>query len=276
MKINDATNKNSIMAPATSTISSIIFAVIISNYAGSDLPTYLFWIMAVVTCLVLVAIFIFSSNLLGKCYGHIKFEQMQRKGNAICEYTNHLCCGMVTFNTVKDHYMLSPNAKLEDIIEKEYSLYPQSKVLAEEENEFAKNGGKEVWIVSSSLSTEVKDGAVKIVGSNLEDGIIYREFYSKTDSNGKGNISAKKHMNEMKRMYKGNENLDFISYEKPKDGIGGYLFDMFGLVVYIYEDERNAYFSIRSSSENGKPIYFKMPWCMGERYYAILEGIRKK
>ena len=251
----------------------IVFTVAISTFLGSTLPVKIYWIMAFVICALIVVMFYAISYLMMACSESIKEDTIPNVENTkTCDKANCFCCGMLTFNSIKSNFKISPNDNLKTRMKTTYSLFFQEEVLENEEKHFFDKRGKEIWIVSSTLSSEVDGGATALVGENLNRGVVYREFYAVTDTKGRKNNIAEENIKQLKRKY-GSRNMIFVPYNRPVDGISGYLFDIVGFVIYIYENERNAYFSIRRSLQE-TPIYYRMPWCMGERYYDILNNIQ--
>lgn len=229
-------------------------------------------LMAVVILLIAVSLFYVISRIEAESLEPIRPVNTQGNHRMCKNTSNRACCGLITFEAIRDNYSIYPHAQPAREMR---HVHFQEEVLSEHEDHFAAKGGKEIWIVSSNLATEINDGATEMVAINLKEGIIYRDFYSRTDSNGDENIFAEENKKLMQKKYNHDVNLHFVAYDEPKDGVGGYLFDMFVIVIYIYAnmDKRDAYFSIRSSNDQEQPIYFKMPWCMEKRYYKLLDEL---
>ena len=253
---------------------SAFFALFLSNYIGSDFNTDKYVPLLVGVIVVVLVIYLLLALLIEKCNKPIKLDNPP---DAICDFTNNVCCGKLCSRMMRQNYNILPSMLLRDAMEK-HSFYFQDDIIRNEELEFYKkkgdrSEGSEIWILSPNLT----EGATSVVDDNLQNGIPYRYFYSKTLSSGEDNFQAKESIRLMNKILKGKSNLSFYHYTKEKDEIDAYLFDMFEIMIYISKDgERRAYFSIRHLEKELIPIYLKMPWCMATRYYIILEKIKKE
>ena len=192
--------------------------------------------------------------------------------NETCQFKDKPCCGYKTFESLNNSYQLIPNVDLKSKINNEFSLYLQNDMIEEKEKDFKSKNGKEIWIVSLDLNSEIKGGASNLVKNNIAAGIKYVYFYAKNEDK-KQIIEQNKA--ELIKDIKTNKPR-FFSYGNEKK-LDNYLFYLFGIVIYIKDDgSYDAYFSIRKEYDT-IPIYYKMPnRCMATKYYGILKEIQKQ
>jgi len=172
-------------------------------------------------------------------------------------------------------YRIAPRESLRRKMRADSSIWFQDDLLEAEERDFAGRGGSEIWILSSTLSSELRGGAVRFVSENLGHSITYRYFYANSVDQGETNIFAKRNVAIMRQLYPASENMMFYEYNRAGDEIDGNLLGMFGVVIYIDRTgDQRAYFSMRPQSSEEIPIYIRMPWCMATRYFMILTDIK--
>ena len=257
---------------------SFVALKIVDNFLGEGIPFLEYCIVCLIVIFLMIACFSIVAVAVTKIDEILdhKYNETNCSTAEKCQYSENICCAKLALETIQGDYDLI----LDPEIAKEYNLRSESEII---EKEAAFNSG-EAWVFSYDLTTEVLgDDASETVKSNLEEGVVYREFY--ISDKGDGFKNAEFNRKRMEKWYKdaricsGRECLFFYPYDNPNSMLN-YMFALFGIVLYINDvnnfDTIEAYFSLRSSNSRvKKPIYVKMPRCMTNKYYSILDNIIK-
>ena len=255
-----------------STLGSAISLLIIENRIGENVPNFWQYAVAIIAVvLVLILVVSLHINKLINIVGSNELIECQNSSYSICNYNNSICCGNSTFEHIKKDYILVPGEELKSQLKNKYSLMYQSDIIEGVEKSFYNKSGKEIWIVSSNLGTELADEATSFVADNLAHGIIYKEFYSEKDHDGNISITAENNAKRLKKMYNDSPNLHLITYNN-EISLEGFIFEMYGIVIYHYDnDDYKMYYSVRKNGS--RPIYYEAPICMSDKYCHILKKI---
>ena len=164
-----------------------------------------------------------------------------------------------------------PTDELKEKLEQKYSLKYQTEIIDKIEKSFDEKKGKEIWIVSANLGTELSDEVVDYVAENLKKGIIYKEFYAEKDHDGNISITANNNAKRLRQIYNNSPYLHLVTYDN-EISLEGFIFEMYGIVIYLYDDENyEMYYSVRK--DGSRPIYYRAPICMADKYFNILKNI---
>lgn len=265
-------NKKIIIWHIVSTLGSAISLLIIENRIGENIPN--FWLYSIIIIILVLVIFLIVSLYINQLVNMVNSKEIinsKLEDCTTCEFNNSICCGSKTFNHIKNDYILVPTDELKGKLEQKYSLKYQTEIIDKIEKNFDEKGGKEIWIVSANLGTELSDEAVDYVAENLNKGIIYKEFYAEKDHEGNISITANNNAKRLRQMYNNSQYLHLVTYDN-EISLEGFIFEMYGIVIYLYEDENyEMYYSVRK--DGSRPIYYRAPICMADKYFNILKNI---
>lgn len=272
--------KNKTIINAVSSLVAPVFLFIvlkiIDNLLGNGIPIVEYCIVCVIIISSMSFFYVCVAAVITKIDVILdnKYNQTNYSASEKCKYGEYVCCAKLALETIQGDYDLI----LDKTIATKYNLYTESEII-EKESSFSCG---EIWVFSYDLTTEVLDDiASTTVRDNLKKGITYREFYIDDSLDSYGN--AESNRKRMEKWYSdvrksgGNEHLFFYPYSNPNSMLN-YMFALFGIVLYIEKvndsDVIQAYFSLRSTNSRvKKPIYVKMPYCMTNKYYRILNNI---
>lgn len=250
---------------------------IIDNLLGNGIPLLEYCVVCLIIIFSMSVFYICVAAVVTKIDAILdhKYNETSYSASEKCKYGEYVCCAKLAIETIQGDYDLV----LDRTIATMYNLYTENEII-EKESSFC-NG--EIWVFSYDLTTEVLgDIASSAVRENLKKGITYREFYidnSELYGNAEDNRKRMEKWYSDVRSINGDEHLFFYPYSNPNSMLN-YMFALFGIVLYIENvNETNiiqAYFSLRSTNSRvKKPIYVKMPHCMTNKYYRILDSIIK-
>ena len=259
-------------------IVSVVIDIAVFGFLGESISKYHLWWLVLVIISFSVISFVVIWQLAGKFLTTIHYSD-KRNISKTCLFKEGQCCGQAVCDSIATHYELIPSKVEQDKLSNEYGLYLQSHIKRIET--FQERKGKEVWIISSNLNSEVflekeESGASFQVKENVKNGVEYYYLYFENPEDPE--IITRNQRN-IKRALNNASNVHFISLGAQNDIPDEYILYLYGIVIYVYEDDRyEGFFSLRSYEINQsiEPLYMRMPVCLSGRYYNIMKQAKMK
>jgi hypothetical protein len=205
---------------------------------------------------------------------------VQRANVAEYNKNEQLCIVSGMENCCIDEYL----ASLTDTQRDEPMLQNRKLMLEEKMNEYEREFGakisehpdREVWIFSYDLNTEVLgDTSQKISAVNVNLGLKYIYFHT---DNPQETHRIEDNKKKIRNSFQDGKTATFIPLDNDQEtGIDIMAFIM-GSIIFVSSDEGYdcslSYFSLRGSA--GKPIYFRLPYCMNNAYYKYFKKAKEE
>ena len=158
---------------------SFIALKIVDNLLGEGIPLMEYCLVCLTIIALMTSVFLIIAFAVTKIYEIVEHKYTETTGSITekCKYGEHICCAKLALETIQGDYDLV----LDQAIAKQYNLFTESEIMKKE----ADFESGEIWVFSYDLTTEVlEDIASETVKSNLEKGIVYREFSAAAYKNG--------------------------------------------------------------------------------------------
>lgn len=247
------------------TLVLMVLLAVLESFLGEDIKGWKYFIIVLVTLLVLMMVFIFITKAI-LSIAQIQYLDINSFSvEEMCHHFNNtVCCVNMAIDSLKSAYLI----RLDDEIAQKYNLFSKDQLLERERG--VEKG--EVWMISYDMTAEALDGEeAKIREYNLKNGIKYRLFYINNPRQKYSEVQD--NIYQMEKKYKGKMKL--YPYEK-QISIFSFLFTLFGIIMFLDQDKNvyDAYFMLHSSNDKIKePIYMRMSYCMEKKYNKILRSI---
>ena len=257
-------------------ISLLIDGVVIS-FLQDTIKAYNLWWILVFIIVIVSALFLFVWQVVAHYVVNIEYSDGRHLAT-YCKYSNRHCCGQAACETISEKHILVPTDEELVSLKENYSLYPYNYIL-ELEKDFKSKEGKEIWIISSNLNSEVSTAPnasemFSNIRDNLEKGVHYYYLYC-NDSEDPATIE--RNIRNIKSYTGNSSNVTFVPFCESGGSLSEYLPYIFGVVIYVKEDDSyEGYFAIRNHNRltNQEPIYEKMPICMAGKYLHYMKTKR--
>ncbi len=265
---------NAIISFVIAIVSLTIDVVVINGLANSLQASAFVWvaiILIVVTVGLFIAIWFIFKYLTKKSFNKLNWTL----DTSSCKYEDKPCCSIEMFKAFSNAYNLPVPEGAEDALKKEYSAYLAKHLISIEENFKSKNG-KEIWIISTTLDSEIFTdeslGATHCVKDNVNAGVDYYYVYADIK---KDPARIERNKKNILDFLDNNEHVHFISMGSVEDSLSDYIYNLYGVVIYVNNDDTyEGYFSIRK--EGIDAIYIKMPICMAGKYIHQLRKLNER
>lgn len=259
-------------------ISLIIDSVVIS-FLQDTIKAYNLWWILVFLIVIVSALFIFVWQAVAYYVVNIEYSDGRHLATH-CKYGNRHCCGQAACETISEKHILVPTDEEIIALKENYSLYSYNYIIELEKN-FKSKGGKEIWIISSNLNSEVSTATnasemFSNIRENLEQGVHYYYLYC---SDSEDPETIERNIRNIKSYTGRSANVTFVPFCEAVGSLSEYLLYIFGVVIYVRDDDSyEGYFAIRNHNRltNQEPIYEKMPICMAGKYLHYMKTKRNE